>query len=136
MERVTVRRISVITPETGEPETVSGEWLGALREKPGELLLTFTEPVEGGKIFNRVSWRDGALTVDRRGAVSSRIVFRVGETVTTELSYAPLTLTMTVSTDEVLLLPTPVGVGFRVRFSSVFGGEKRRTEMTVTATPI
>ena len=118
MERVTVRRISVITPDAGEPETVAGEWEGALRTGSAELLLTFTEPVEGGKVFNRVIWRDGILTVDRRGAVSSRIVFRTGETVGVDLTIPPLSIPLTVTTEEVLLLPTPNGVGFRVLFSS------------------
>ena len=136
MERVQVRRVSVITPDAGEPETVAGEWEGALRTTPAELLLTFTEPVEGGKVFNRVIWRDGILTVDRRGAVSSRIVFRTGETVGVDLTIPPLSITMTVTTEEVLLLPTPNGVGFRVLFSSVISGERRRTEMTVVATPV
>ena len=135
MERVTVRRVSEIVPETGAPETVAGEWDGALRASPAELLVTFTEPVEGGKVFNRVIWRDGILTVDRRGAVSSRITFRAGETVSTELSIPPLSLPMTVKTEEVLLLPTPVGVGFRVLFSSVIGDERRTTALTITATP-
>ncbi|MBO6019613.1 MAG: DUF1934 domain-containing protein [Clostridia bacterium] len=136
MERVQVRRVSVITPDAGEPETVAGEWEGALRTTPAELLLTFTEPVEGGKVFNRVIWRDGILTVDRRGAVSSRIVFRTGETVGVDLTIPPLSIPMTVTTEEVLLLPTPNGVGFRVLFSSVISGERRRTEMTVVATPV
>ena len=135
MERVTVKRISVITPESGEPETVSGEWSGALRVNADELLLTFTEPIEGGKIFNRVLWRDGRLTVDRRGAVSSVIGFRAGETVETELVYPFFTIPMTVRTEEVLLLPTPVGVGFRVLFSSKIEGENRSTELTITARP-
>ena len=136
MERVTVRRISVITPDAGEPETVAGEWEGALRTGSAELLLTFTEPVEGGKVFNRVIWRDGILTVDRRGAVSSRIVFRTGETVGVDLTIPPLSIPLTVTTEEVLLLPTPNGVGFRVLFSSVISGDRRRTEMTVVATPV
>ncbi|MBP5610338.1 MAG: DUF1934 domain-containing protein [Clostridia bacterium] len=135
MERVTVRRVSEIAPASGETEIISGEWVGALRTNLAELLVTFTEPVEGGKVFNRVIWRDGALTVDRRGAVSSRIVFRAGETVETELSIPPLVLPMTVKTEEVLLLPTPNGVGFRVLFSSVVGDEERRTDLTITATP-
>ena len=135
MERVTVRRVSEIAPASGETEIISGEWVGALRTNLAELLVTFTEPVEGGKVFNRVIWCDGALTVDRRGAVSSRIVFRAGETVETELSIPPLVLPMTVKTEEVLLLPTPNGVGFRVLFSSVVGDEERRTDLTITATP-
>ena len=135
MERVTVRRVSEIAPASGETEIISGEWVGALRTNSAELLVTFTEPVEGGKVFNRVIWRDGALTVDRRGTVSSRIVFRAGETVETELSIPPLVLPMTVKTEEVLLLPTPNGVGFRVLFSSVVGDEERRTDLTITATP-
>ncbi len=135
MERMTVRRVSEIAPASGETEIISGEWVGALRTNSAELLVTFTEPVEGGKVFNRVIWRDGALTVDRRGAVSSRIVFRAGETVETELSIPPLVLPMTVKTEEVLLLPTPNGVGFRVLFSSVVGDEERRTDLTITATP-
>ena len=135
MERVTVRRVSTITPASGAPETESGEWVGALRETQSELLLTFTETVEGGKIFNRVIWRDGTLTVDRRGAASSRIEFRAGETQTVELSFPPFTLQMTVSTREILLLPTPVGVGFRAVFTSCVGDERRRTELTITAVP-
>ncbi|MBO4284453.1 MAG: DUF1934 domain-containing protein [Clostridia bacterium] len=135
MERVTVRRISTITPASGESEVISGEWVGALRASPAELLLTFTEPVEGGKVFNRVIWRDGTLTVDRRGTVTSRIAFRAGETSVTELVIPPLSLQMTVSTEEVLLLPTSCGVGFRVLFSSVLEGESRRTELTITAMP-
>ena len=81
-------------------------------------------------------WRDGILTVDRRGAVSSRIVFRTGETVGVDLTIPPLSIPLTVTTEEVLLLPTPNGVGFRVLFSSVISGERRRTEMTVVATPV
>ena len=136
MERVTVRRVSTITPAQGETEVISGEWIGALRATPAELLLTFTEPVEGGKVFNRVVWRDGTLTVDRRGAASSRIAFRAGETSSTELAIPPLSLQMTVATEEVLLLPTPNGVGFRVLFSSEAGGETRKTELIITATPV
>lgn len=136
MERVTVRRVSAITPALGSPETESGEWVGALRETPSELLLTFTETVEGGKIFNRVIWRDGTLTVDRRGAASSRIEFRAGETQTVELSFPPFTVQMTVSTREILLLPTPAGVGFRVSFSSEINGERRENELTITASPL
>ena len=135
MERMTVRRVSEIAPASGETEIISGEWVGALRTNSAELLVTFTEPVEGGKVFNRVIWRDGTLTVDRRGAVSSRIVFRAGETVSTELLIPPLSLPITVTTEEVLLLPTPNGVGFRVLFSSLVEGERRRTELTITATP-
>ena len=135
MERVTVRRISVINPASGVPETTTGEWSGALRTTPSELLLTFTETVEGGKIFNRVVWRDGTLTVDRRGAAASRIAFQAGTTETVALSYPPVTLQMTVTTREVLLLPTPVGVGFRVAFSSLVEGEARENELTITAIP-
>ena len=135
MERVTVKRISVITPETGEREEIVGEWSGALRANAAELLLSFTESVEGGKIFNRVLWRDGTLTVDRKGAVSSSVTFRAGERSATELSYPPVTLPMTVETEEVLLLPTPVGVGFRAVFTSCVGDERRRTELTITAVP-
>ena len=136
VERVTVKRISRITPENGETETLAGEWIGALRETPAELLLTFTEPVDGGKVFNRVIRRDGALIVDRRGAASSRIEFRVGETTESELSYPPFSLKMTVTTRKILLLPTPAGVGFRVLFSSEIDGERRENELTVTATPL
>ena len=135
MERVTVRRISVINPASGVPETTTGEWSGALRTTPSELLLTFTETVEGGKIFNRVVWRDGTLTVDRRGAAVSRIAFQAGTTETVALSYPPVTLQMTVTTREVLLLPTPVGVGFRVAFSSLVEGEARENELSITAIP-
>ena len=135
MERVTVRRISVINPASGVPETTTGEWSGALRTTSSELLLTFTETVEGGKIFNRVVWRDGTLTVDRRGAAVSRIAFQAGTTETVALSYPPFTLQMTVTTREVLLLPTPVGVGFRVAFSSLVEGEARENELTITAIP-
>ena len=135
MERVTVRRISVINPASGVPETTTGEWSGALRTTPSELLLTFTETVESGKIFNRVVWRDGTLTVDRRGAAVSRIAFQAGTTETVALSYPPVTLQMTVTTREVLLLPTPVGVGFRVAFSSLVEGEARENELTITAIP-
>ena len=135
MERVTVRRISVINPASGVPETTTGEWSGALRTTPSELLLTFTETVESGKIFNRVVWRDGTLTVDRRGAAVSRIAFQAGTTETVALSYPPVTLQMTVTTREVLLLPTPVGVGFRVVFSSLVEGEARENELTITAIP-
>ena len=136
VERVTIKRVSRITPANGETEILAGEWVGALRETPSELLLTFTEPVEGGKIFNRVIWRDGTLTVDRRGASSSRIEFRAAETTVNELSYPPFTLKMPVSTREILLLPTPVGVGFRVLFSSEIDGERRENELTITATPL
>ncbi len=136
MERVTVRRVSAITPASGSPETESGEWVGALRDTPSELLLTFTETVEGGKIFNRVIWRGGVLTVDRRGAASSRIEFRAGVAQTVELSFPPFTLQMTVFTREILLLPTPAGVGFRVSFSSVINGERRENELTITASPL
>ena len=136
MERVTIRRTSVITPASGETETLVGEWVGALRVSPAELLLTFTEPVEGGKVFNRVIWRDGTLTVDRRGAASSRVVFRAGETVLTELSFPPFSFPMSVTTEEVVLLPTPKGVGFCVLFSSDAGGETRKTRLTITATPV
>ena len=135
MERVTVRRISVINPASGVPETTTGEWSGALRTTSSELLLTFTETVEGGKIFNRVVWRDGTLTVDRRGAAASRIAFQAGTTETVALSYPPVTLQMTVTTREVLLLPTSVGVGFRVAFSSLVEGEARENELTFTAIP-
>ena len=135
MERVTVRRISVINPASGVPETTTGEWSGALRTTSSELLLTFTETVEGGKIFNRVVWRDGTLTVDRRGAAASRIAFQAGTTETVALSYPPVTLQMTVTTREVLLLPTSVGVGFRVAFSSLVEGEARENELTITAIP-
>ena len=135
MERVTVRRISVINPASGVPETTTGEWSGALRTTSSELLLTFTETVEGGKIFNRVVWRDGTLTVDRRGAAVSRIAFQAGTTETVALSYPPVTLQMTVTTREVLLLPTSVGVGFRVAFSSLVEGEARENELTITAIP-
>ena len=135
MERVTVRRLSVINPASGVPETTTGEWSGALRTTSSELLLTFTETVEGGKIFNRVVWRDGTLTVDRRGAAVSRIAFQAGTTETVALSYPPVTLQMTVTTREVLLLPTSVGVGFRVAFSSLVEGEARENELTITAIP-
>ena len=111
MERVTVKRISVITPETGEREEIVGEWVGALRANAAELLVTFTEPVEGGKVFNRVLWRDGALTVDRKGAVLSTVTFRAGERLTTELSYPPITLPMTVETEEVCFFQPPSGWG-------------------------
>ena len=136
MERVRVKRISRITPASGECEVIAGEWVGALRESSSELLLTFTEPIEGGKIFNRVIWRDGTLTVDRSGASASRIAFRAGETESSELSYPPVTLHMTVRTREVLLLPTPAGVGFRVLFSSDVEGDRRENELTITATPL
>ena len=132
MERVTVRRVSAITPASGSPETESGEWVGALRETPSELLLTFTETVEGG----RVIWRGGVLIFDRKGAASSRIEFRAGETQTVDLSFPPFTLQMTVFTREILLLPTPAGVGFRVSFSSEINGERRENELTITASPL
>ncbi len=136
MERVTVRRVSAITPASGAPETESGEWVGALRETPSELLLTFTETVEGGKIFNRVIWRGDVLIFDRRGAASSRIEFRAGVAQTVELSFPPFTLQMTVFTREILLLPSPAGVGFRVSFSSEINGERRENELTITASPL
>ena len=137
MERVRIKRISVITPEDGgEEDRVEGEFSGALRTHGGEILLTFSEDVEGGRVFHRILWRDGTLTSDRRGAVTSQITFRVGETSQSVLSIPPLSLPLTVTTREVILLPTPSGIGFRVVFDSIVGdGIRQRTSFTVLATP-
>ena len=137
MERVRVKSISVITPEDGgEEDRVESEFSGALRRNGGEILLTYTEDVEGGRVFHRILWREGTLTTDRRGAVTSQITFRVGETTESVLSVPPLSLPLSVTTREVILLPTPSGIGFRVVFdSSVGDGVRQRTSFTVLATP-
>ena len=141
MKRVKIRRVCVITPyangsPAGEPGEVSGEWIGALRKAGNEIMFSFTETDDDGeKIFNRLIWSDGILTHDRRGAITSRFVFRVGETLPAEISFPLVTLELTVTTENVMFLPTSDGIYIHVLFTTVFAGDSRKTEWTFTVTP-
>ncbi len=129
--RMTVTQRSRITAEDGEITEISSVSPGCLRDDT----LTYTETTEGAKVYHRVTLGGDALTVSRAGAVVSEIVFRAGAQHTSVYRIPPYAFDMTVDTESLAVNRENGGLSITLVFSSLLGGSRQRTEMTITAEP-
>ena len=130
--RMTVTQRSLITHEGGESTELSSVSLGCL----GDGVLTYTEETEGAKVYHRITLegRD-AITVSRSGAVVSDIRFKAGTRHTSVYRIPPYSFDMTVDTESLQIEREGDTLTIALVFSSLLGGSRQRTEMTIKATP-
>jgi uncharacterized beta-barrel protein YwiB (DUF1934 family) len=131
---VTVIVESTVRTDGEMPETVRSASPGCLRKRRDSLILTYTEgEAEGAKIFNRLLCDADSVTVERRGAVISRLTYRAGLTDRTLYKLAMLEGELEVKTKNVTVKESDGCLTVSLDFSTLFCGIPGETRLSLTA---
>ena len=135
--KITVHSVIENVDERGipedEPEISISTHSGSLRDEGEILHLGYTEEGEGGNVeCHIVIYPDGGVSLSRRGAIVSDILFKEGEECHTVYSIPPYKFDMTVYTKRVRSDMSAEGGILRLLYSMNVGGQEKKVQMKIT----
>ncbi len=117
-----------------EPEISISTVLGSLRDNDGILHLGYTEQSEGGPVECHISiYPDSGVSISRRGAIISDMLFMEGEDCNTIYSIPPYKFEMSLHTRRIRSDMTCEGGVLRLLYSMNVGGQEKNVQMKITA---
>ena len=118
----------------GEPEISILTVEGALRADGDSIHVIYNEDTEGGRVScHIICYSDGKVSLSRRGAIVSDLLFSEGEEIRTVYSIPPYKFDMTLLTKKIRNSLTLSGGELHLHYSMNLGGEERRARMKITA---
>lgn len=120
---------------TGEPEISITTVDGFMKLFGDEIIINYTEAVEGDKVFTELCAGDGAVTLVRRGALESTLVFRVGEPYKTVYTAAGYSFDMLLTTKKIRSTLSKSGGELQLIYTMNVGGAAKSARMKITARP-
>ena len=116
-----------------EPEISITTVTGSIKDDDGILHLAYTEDTEGGSVQCYIAvYPDGKVSLSRRGAIVSDILFGEGEECHTIYSIPPYKFDMTVKTRRVRNDLCADGGILRLLYSMNVGGQEKTVRMKIT----
>ena len=106
---------------------------GTLRECPEETVISYSECTEGGNVLTRVRILEGSITVTRQGAISSVMVFSLGERYDTVYEIAPYKFDMSITTLRMSSDVNSTGCSIDIRYKMTVGGADKLCRMKLEA---
>ena len=116
----------------GYPEITDTVFDAEMRTTDSCITLSYTENSEGGKIACEIKARDGEITVCRRGAINSTLVFREGESYSTLYEIPPFKFDMQIKTRRLKNSRSFFGGAVDILYTMSVGGADKRCRMKLT----
>ena len=137
LAKITVHSVIENLDEGGiapdEPEISITTVTGSIKDDGGILHLAFAESVEGGSVECHIAiYPDGKVSLSRRGAIVSDILFGEGEECHTIYAIPPYKFDMTVYTRRVRNELSAEGGILRLLYSMNVGGQEKTVRMKIT----
>lgn len=117
----------------GEPEISNESHTASLLVQGGEYRIGYSTDTEGGKLSTdvRVS-AEGEVTVARRGAIDSVMVFANGKVFDTVYTVPPYKFDMQIKTQRLRTELSEHGGRIDILYLMTVGGAPKRCRMTIT----
>lgn len=117
----------------GEPEIYISTQHAELRAENGALHLCYTEKDGENKTDCHLTlYQDGRVSLSRRGAVVSDILFEEGQICNTVYGIPPYRFDMSVKTKRIRTTLTEAGGELRLLYSMNVGGQQKNVRMKLT----
>ena len=118
----------------GEPEITETSASGFIHYKDDEITLTYTENGEGGRVFTDITVIGKAVTVKRRGAIESEMLFSEGVTHDSIYEVTPYKFDVTVTARKIRNSLTKDGGILDMFYNMKIGGADKSARMKITVT--
>lgn len=115
----------------GDAEKTVSECSGFLHYNGGDAHLSYRECSEGGDTYSDIDCKDGRVTVRRKGAIVSELVFVEGETHRSVYSVPPYKFDAEVRTRRVRFDLTDTGGIIDILYNMKIGGAERSARMKI-----
>lgn len=121
---------------TGEPEVSINTLPGFLKydRTNGDITLSYVEYQEDDRVITDVLVRDGEITLTRRGALVSDMIFREGERTSSLYSVGPYSFDMVLDTKRIRSSLTKDGGELALIYSMNVGGAEKAARMKLRVT--
>ena len=138
LTKITVHSVIDNLDENGlavdEPEISITTHTGTVKNDGGILHLAYTETTDGGNVECHITiYPDGGVSLSRRGAIVSDILFCEGEECHTVYAIPPYKFDMTVYTRRIRSDMKEEGGVLRLNYSMNIGGQEKKVAMKITA---
>ncbi len=122
---------------SGAPEINDNEYTGVMRYAKDEIAISYEEVTEGGKIFCDILKKGDKVTVSRRGAIKSVLLFEEGKTYSGSYEIPPYKFDISVKTkrlkstlrEEII---NECGGVLDILYSMNIGGAEKRCRMKIS----
>lgn len=121
---------------TGEPEVSINTLPGFLKYDRigGDITLSYAEYIEGERVLTDIILSGGTVTLKRRGALTSDMVFREGESTRSLYTVAPYSFDMTLTTKKIRSNLTKDGGELSLIYTMNVGGAEKAARMKLRVT--
>lgn len=101
----------------------------------GEMLVTYAESTDGGRVDTEISVKGKTVTVSRKGAIESKMVFAEGETNTSLYSIPPYRFDAEVTAQRVAAQVLGDKARIELNYTMRIGGAERLAAMKIWILP-
>ncbi len=115
----------------GEPERTAVSADGFLRISEDEYNITYSEVTEGDRVISDIVISGGKITVKRRGALSSDMIFCEGESHTSLYTVAAYSFDTVITTRKIRCNMTRDGGRVDIFYDMKIGGADKRVRMKI-----
>ena len=127
----TIENLSAAGLPEGDAERTSSICDGFYRFSDGEISLTYAEENEGGRAESEIIFKDGGVTVYRKGAIESELYFKEGESHSSIYSVPPYKFDATVTARRVRVNLDAEGGTIDLLYNMKIGGAEKSTRMKI-----
>lgn len=117
----------------GDPEKTESTPDGFLKISDGEILLSYAENTDGGKVICDILIKDEEISVKRRGAVVSDMLFREGYTDKSIYQVLPYSFDVEVYTKKIRSTMTKDGGRVDIFYRMTIGGADKNVKLRIDA---
>lgn len=121
---------------TGEPEVSINTLPGFLKydRVSGDITVSYAEYVEGERVLTDILLSADTVTLKRRGALTSDMVFREGEVTKSLYTVSPYSFDMTLTTKKIRSSLTKEGGELSLIYTMNVGGADKAARMKIRVT--
>ena len=116
----------------GEPEITETASCGFMHFSEEQITLTYTENGEGGRVFTDITVLGKGVTVKRRGAIESEMLFSEGVTHDSIYEVTPYKFDITVTARKIRNSLTKDGGILDMFYNMKIGGADKSARMKIT----
>ena len=120
---------------SGEPEISISTVDGFMKIDDDEIFINYAELVEGDRVFTELHVAKDTVTLIRRGALESTLVFRPSEPYKTVYTAAGYSFDMLLTTKKIRSSLSKTGGELQLIYTMNVGGAAKSARMKITAVP-
>ncbi len=120
---------------TGEPEISITTNDGFMKTSDEKIIINYAEVLEGDRVFTELCVSGDTVTLERRGALESTLVFHVGEPYKTVYTAAGYSFDMLLTTKKIRSSLSKTGGELQLIYTMNVGGAAKSARMKITAVP-